>query len=142
VTATWTCLFLGGPLDARWFTTVRYRSVRVRDTGRVVLDPASPLDVMTLPEVTTYVPHRYRVPGWRIPLDLYLHQSLGIAEPVIPAGTVLPGSIMGMTGESREGCVVCGGEPIEGWPFCERRTAGMSHAVLAAEIIRLRWEMP
>jgi len=132
----WTCLALGGRLHGEWITTHKWRAVQTADSfpGLVAWDTLATIDVMELPPITTYVPRRFVMPGWAFPLVFYVHQSLGIVEPEIPLGTVLPGGLMGMAGESEKPCLVCYGEPVPGYPFCSGSTAGVLHSRVVAEL--------
>jgi hypothetical protein len=140
---TWTCLFLGGPLDGQWIECEKYRAVQTHaHTERPISWMAEPLlGVMTMEDVTTYVPRRFWASGWRFPLDIYVHQSLGIVEPQIPIGTVVPGGIVGMATQASPLCHACYGRPVPGWPFCASKTAGIPHAKIVAELAVMEQEL-
>jgi hypothetical protein len=137
---TWTCLFLGGPLDGQWVTTEKYRAVQVAQPVPSALHwMAEPLlgvvdDPVTAGH-TTYVPRKFCASGWRFPLNLYVHTSLGIVEPEVPIGTVVPGGLVGMGNPAMALCRYCYQGPcVEGYPFCSRWEGEISHAKIVAEL--------
>ena len=135
----WTCLFLGGPVGGQYRTVqqgLAYKVVPVVPARMMTWDArwtymAPPVEAE---EPQLYTPVRFRFPGWRVLVWVYLHSSMMAGAPVIPTGTVLPGSVHLRGAEYEPVCVVCYRRPIPGYPFCTGRTAGVSHARVAAEL--------
>jgi len=136
----WSCLFLGGPLHGQYHSVQRGLACRVLSTlpkpsswaGRWAFLASDPWIAMGEPE--TYTPVRFRLPGWRVLVWVYLHSSMTAGAPAIPTGTVLPGSVLRTAVDADYVCRVCYGQPIPGYTFCSRTTAGVMHAMVAAEM--------
>lgn len=131
MSTSWTCLAIGGPLAGKWLTGQTWRTLRVLDP---IFDTVSIHWVMADRGISHYIPRQVLIPGWRVRVVLYVHESLGLGEPEVPIGTILPGAVMGLTADSSPLCMICYARPTPGYFFCGGASAGVSHALLTAEL--------
>lgn len=107
-------------VDRKWFPRDSYKICFMDRPGPVtwtveIVDPTT-----EMPAIRWASLRRYFHPGWKIVLAFWVDDRLGLTEPKLPTGYVMPGWVHGRTLDSRPVCQICfqlADTPTEQWCF-------------------------
>lgn len=119
MTKMWYCL--GGPLHGTYRQAGAAPIYERPPTAGAYFYNGTPIPTVVIPHPpVTYFPVAVWLPGWRVPVTMYVEESMAHGAARIPAGTVLPGSIQGAQLGAVRACCWCYRAAIGQMPVCTR----------------------